>query len=174
VDPATLYAMRDELRHLAPQIKLATQGYGGLPQEFEEMNAPRWKQTLKDMPIVIGGGALGYAAGRTGAEYLLPKLVTSPEALANVKKGLPAATAALGGLGAYLALIQHRMLKQRREQAAQRELGGTVTAEAEQPQQTPVNAPVDKLSGAPVPNVGPRRTDPWRTSAWDPYYTGPK
>lgn len=148
MDPATLYAMRDELRHLAPQIKLATQGYGGPPQEFEEMNAPRWKQTFKDLPIVIGGAALGYGAGRTGAEYLLPKLVTSPEALADVKKGLPIATAALGGLGSYLAMVQHRMLRQRRDQAAQKELGGTVTAEAEQPQQTPVNAPVDKLSGA--------------------------
>ena len=170
MDPLTLSAMRGELARL----KLATQGVGGAPQEFEEMNAPRWRQALKDVPVVIGGGALGYALGRTGAEYLLPKMVTSPEALANVKKGLPLATATLGGLGGYLALVQHRMLKQRRDEAAQRELGGTVMAEAEQPQQTPVNAPIDKLSNARVPGVGPRRTDPWRTSPYDPFYTGPR
>lgn len=173
MDSVTLAAMRDELQHLGPRLKLATQGIGGAPQEFEEMNAPRWKQTLKDVPIVVGGGALGYALGRTGAEYLLPKMVTSPEALEKVKRGLPLATAGLGGLGAYLALVQQRMLKQRRNAAAQ-EAGGTVTAEAEQPQQSPVNAPIDKLSNARVPGVGPRRSDPWRSSAYDPYYTGPR
>lgn len=166
LDPEIISAMHRELK------KLATAGVGQPPvHQYEEMNKKKWIQTAKDIPVAIAGGALGYGLGRTGAEYLVPKMFKSPEAQAALMKGLPWATAAAGGLGGYLMMAQQRMLQERREQAG-KEQGGTVQAENEQPPQTTVNGPVPKLSGAIVPNVGAKRTDPWRQDRRYPEFKG--
>lgn len=158
--------------------KLATQGYGQPPppHEYEEMNRAKWIQTAKDIPVVLAGTALGYGLGRTGAEYLAPRIFTTPESQQRLIQAMPLVSAGASTLGSYLAMMQYRMLQQRREQAAKleaakQEAGGTSTAESELPQQTPVNAPAPKMAAAPEPAVGPRRTDPWRTDRlFKPYY----
>lgn len=153
--PLTMRAMHAEV------TKLATEGYGPAPHRYEQMDKSKWKQTLKDLPIAVLGTAAGYGLGRTASEYLLPHIFKSPEAQETLKKALPAASAAAGGLGSYLLAIQRRMLRDRRENAS-REAGGTVTAEREQVTQTPVNSSPPKLGGAPTPVIQARRQDPWR------------
>lgn len=166
LDPNIISSMRNEL------TKLATAGVGQPPvHQYEEMNKKKWIQTAKDFPVVIAGGALGYGLGHTGAQYLVPKMFKSPEAQQKLMRGLPWAAAAASGLGSYLAMVQQRMLQERREQAA-KEPGGTVQAENEQPPQTTVNGPVPKTGGAIVPNVGARRTDPWRQDRRYPEFKG--
>jgi len=165
--------MRQEL------TKLSTEGYGQPPppHSYEEMTKAKWIQTAKDVPVVLAGSALGYGLGRTAGEYLVPKMFQSAEAQSKLKGALPWVAAGASGLGSYIALVQHRMLKERREAAeaqALKEQGGTSTAESELPQQTPAGSPTPKMGGAKVPNVGPMRTDPWRPDRRYPNYTGPR
>jgi hypothetical protein len=103
--------------------------------------------------VILGGGALGFGVTKTTAEYLLPHMVKSPEALAKFKLGLPWAGAGASALGAYLALQQHHHLKARREAAA---------AAAAPPPEEPPKQAAPKQAGAIVPNVGAQRGDPWR------------
>lgn len=154
----SLRAMHAEL------TKLATEGYGSPPHQYEEMNKAKWKQVLKDLPVAILGTAGGYAIGRTGAEYLAPHIFNTPSSQDTLKKMLPAAVAATGGLGTYLLSAQRHKLRERRNAAAtvDREAGGTMTAEREQEPQTPANSPPPKLGGAPTPMIQARRQDPWR------------
>jgi len=111
MDAVMLAAMRDEL------TKIATQGHPAAPQEYEEMTAPKWKQTAKDLGVALAGSAIGYGVGKTTSEYVMPHLLSSPGAVENAKKFLPAAAAATGGLGTYLLSMQRDMMKKRRELA---------------------------------------------------------
>lgn len=149
MDPLVLAAMHAEL------VKLSTQGYGAPPppHDYEEMDHAKWVQTAKDVPVIIAGGALGYGLSKTTAEYLAPKMVKSPEALAKVKSILPWVGAGASGLGAYLALQQHHHLTKRREAAS--------AAARPAPVEPPKEA-APKQAGAIVPNVGAGRLDPWR------------
>ncbi len=146
IDVQTLRAMRDELGRSgklkkamgAPVTalfpKIATAGHGPPPQQYEEMNKAKWMQTLKDVPIAVAGTAGGYALGRTASEYLLPHIFKSPESQELLKKYLPAASTAVGGLGSAMLVLQRHMLRERREQAARdaaaREARGPVNQEA--------------------------------------------
>jgi len=160
--PLSLRAMHAEL------MKLSTEGYGSSPHTYEEMDKAKWKQVLKDLPLAVLGTAGGYALGRTGAEYLAPKIFNTPSSQEGLKRMLPAAVAATGGLGTYLLSVQRNKMKERRDTASlndkkvDREAGGTMTAEREQEPQTPVNSPPPKLGGAPTPMIQARRQDPWR------------
>lgn len=143
--------------------KIATAGHGPPPHEYEEMNKAKWKQTLKDVPIALLGTAAGYGLGRTASEYLMPHVFASPQAQDNLKKILPAASAAAGGLGSFMLSMQRRMLRDRREQAG-REAGGTSYAENEQVPQSTVNSVPPKTAGLPAPALAQARlNDPWRT-----------
>lgn len=186
MDAVSLRAMQDELsgnEKLAAALKrlkkekglpvtalfpkLATAGHGPPPHQYEEMNKAKWKQTLKDVPVAVLGTAAGYGLGRTASEYLLPHVFSTPQAQENLKKILPAAAAAVGGLSSFMLATQRRMLRDRREQAARDampEQGGTSYAETEQGQQTAPNSPPPKVAGAPAPAVAQARlNDPWRT-----------
>lgn len=145
-DPHTIAAMRDEL------TKLATEGHGPPPpHHYEEMSMPKWKQMAKDLPAAVLGTAVGYGVGRTTSEYLMPHVLSSPQARENASKFLPAAAAATGGLGTYLLTVQRGMMKKRRD-------------EAERKAQT-------KAAGAPVPAAAnATRKDPWRTDTRYPNY----
>jgi hypothetical protein len=144
LDAVKLAAMREEL------AKLATQGYGPVPHEYEEMNKAKWKQTLKDVPVAVLGSAIGYGAGKTLAEYALPHLLSTPAGVAKAQKYLPATAAAAGGLSSYLLSVQRGMLKQRRLEADRK-------AKEEEAQQ-------QKTAGARVPSVANATyKDPWRT-----------
>lgn len=143
--PRIIFAMRCELE------KLATQAATPPPPQHEEMTKAKWIQAAKDIPVALLGGMAGYGLGRTSAEFLVPKVFAkaSPELQGKILAGLPWAAAGTAGLGSYLLMHQQRRLRQRREQAeqaAQKEMGGTMTAEAEQPRQTPVNAPTPKMA----------------------------
>jgi hypothetical protein len=135
----------------AELTKLGTEGHGSSPHNYEEMDTAKWKQVLKDLPLAILGTAGGYAIGRTGAEYLAPHIFNTPASQEGLKKMLPAAVAATGGLGTYLLSMQRNKMKERRD-AASREASGTKNE-----QETP-----SKLSGAPTPMIQARRQDPWR------------
>lgn len=172
MDSISLHSMRAELE------KLATEGHGAPPvHQYEELNKPRAMQALKDIPVALLGTGLGYGIGRTGAEYLLPQVFQSAGAQETLKKGLPLATAAAGGLGAYFLSQQQRLMQKRRDEAdaasKKKELGGTAPIIDAAQQTTPANAPVpSKLGGAIVPAVGARRTDPWREDTRYPKFTG--
>jgi hypothetical protein len=148
-DPRTLSAMRDEL------TKLATQGYGQPPHEYEEMTVPKWKQTAKDLPAAILGGGLGYAIGKTTSEYVMPKVLSTPQGVATAQKWLPGVAAAASGVGTYLLSAQRGMLKQRRLEADRK-------------------AREEKLksAGARVPAAANATyKDPWRTDTRYPNRT---
>jgi hypothetical protein len=147
-DPTTIAAMRDEL------TKLATQGHGQPPHEYEEMSGPRWRQAAKDIPIAILGTALGYGVGKTTSEYVMPKLLSTPKGVDTARKILPGVAATAGGLGSYMLSVQRGMMKQRRN-------------EAERKAQEP-----SKSAGARVPAAAnATRKDPWRTDTRYPNYT---
>ncbi len=159
MDPLVLAAMHAEL------VKLSTQGYGAPPpHDYEEMDHAKWIQTAKDVPVILAGGALGYGLSLTAAQYLAPKMVKSPEALAKVKSALPWVGAGASGLGAYLALQQQHQLHKRREAAS-------AAAQPPPPAEPPKEA-APKQSSAIVPNVGARRTDPWREDRRYPKFLG--
>ena len=169
-DTIRLESMRREL------TKLATEGYGRPAQEYEELTKPRLIQALKDAPIALLGTAAGYGIGRTGAEYLMPKIFQTPAAHEALKRGIGVASATAGGLGSFFLAQQHRMMKDRRD-AAQRasepEAGGTEPIIDKARPMQPENAPVDKLSGAIVPAVAQaRRIDPWREDRRYPKFQG--
>lgn len=171
-------AMRRELE------KLATQGHGAPPQEYEELNKPRLMQALKDVPIALLGTGLGYAAGRTGAEYLMPHIFQSPASHEMLKRNIGIASAATGGLGSYFLAQQHHKMKKRRDEAdaaataaaapKKPEMGGTEPIVEKRQEMSPSDAPpLSKFSGAIVPAVAQaRRIDPWREDRRYPKFLG--
>lgn len=172
LDAQHLLGMRRELE------KLATQGHGPPPQEYEELNKPRMMQALKDLPIAMLGTGLGYAAGRTGAEYLTPHIFNTPEAQEVLKRNIGVASAVTGGLGSYLLAQQYRLMKQRRDQAdansKKPEMGGTEPIVGKVEQKGPENEPpISKFSSNIVPAVAQaRRIDPWREDRRYPKFLG--
>lgn len=172
LDAQHLLSMRRELE------KLATQGHGPQPQEYEELNKPRLMQALKDVPAAILGTALGYGVGRTGAEYLTPHIFNTPEAHELLKRNIGVATAVTGGLGSYLLSQQYRLMKQRRDQAdaasKKPEMGGTEPIVGKVETKAPENEPpTSKFSSNIVPAVAQaRRNDPWREDHRYPKFLG--
>lgn len=122
--------------------KLATAGHGP-PQQYEEIDKARWMQTLKDVPIVVLGTGVGYGIGKTLSQYVLPHVFKTPEAQQTLKKYLPAATTAVGGLGSAMLAVQRHMLRERRDQAARkaREGKGPINQDATVAQTPPGSAP---------------------------------
>lgn len=166
-DSVLLGSMRREL------TKLATEGHGRPTQEYEELTKPRLMQALKDIPIALLGTAAGYGIGRTGAEYLMPKIFQTPESHEALKRGIGLATGTAGGLGSFFIAQQQRVLRDRRDAAQQREAGGTEPIVDKARPMSPENAPVDKLSSNIVPAVAQaRRIDPWREDRRYPKFQG--
>ncbi len=169
IPSTSLRAMRDELQKMKKGrgvpitslfLKVATEGHGPPPHQYEEMNKAKWKQTLKDIPIAILGTGAGYGLGYTASEYLLPHIFKTEGAQAGFKKVLPAVSAAAGGLGSYMLAVQRRMLKERREEAARNA--------AQQPQQ-PQQPQEPKTAGMPAPAIArAKKSDPWREDNRNP------
>lgn len=162
---AHIGAMRRELE------KLATQGHGPPTQEYEELTHPRLMQALKDFPVALLGTGLGYAAGRTGAEYLMPQIFQSQASQEALKRNIGIAGAAAGGLGSYFLAHQQRMMKQRRDEAQKKDDASKAVPVASAPASTPQEQP--KMGGAVVPAVAQaRRIDPWREDRRYPKFLG--
>lgn len=167
MEARVLSAMRRELE------KLATQGHGQAPQEYEELSKPRLMQALKDIPIALLGTGLGYAAARTGAEYMVPQIFNTPQSQEALKKNLGLAGAVTGGLGSYFLAQQAGMMKKRRNDAEKAEMGGTVPITSQPAQMEPQDSPVPKTSSNIVPAVAQaRRIDPWREDRRYPKFQG--
>lgn len=82
----------------------------------ETMSSAKWKQTLKDVPLSILAGGLGYGIGRTLTEVIgesIAKGGTRP----GWAKALPVAAGALSMAGALAARRAQEGLKKRREEA---------------------------------------------------------
>lgn len=109
---SSLRSMRLELE------KIATEGIGQPPHQYEEMNKKKWIQTAKDVPVALAGSMIGYGLGKTIAQYVMPKVITTPEAYTKLIKAIPPVTSALGGLGSYLGMVQHNHMRARREEAS--------------------------------------------------------
>ena len=86
------------------------------PGEAERMSKSKWKQTLRDVPVVVAGTGIGYALGRVGAEELGEYAAKHTD---NGKppgwlKHVPAAGAMASSLGAYALGRSSAKLKERR------------------------------------------------------------
>ena len=89
---------------------------GQAPEDVEVLDAPGFEQTLKDLPITILGGALGYAVGNAAARHVL-KRYGAPGAPGWVNQ-VPRAVGAAQAIA--VPLLQSRInqiLKQRRAAA---------------------------------------------------------
>lgn len=89
---------------------------GGAPEDVEVMDRPGFEQTLKDLPITIIGGAIGYAVGNAATRAVLQRY-GSPNAPDWVRH-VPRAVGAAQAIG--VPLIQskiNQILKQRRAAA---------------------------------------------------------
>lgn len=84
----------------------------------ETMDEASWKQTLKDIPLVILATGLGYGVGKTVAGHLGQTLAQGGVKPAWTKH-IPAATALLSSLGSYAMGRSRSELARRREEARQ-------------------------------------------------------
>ena len=101
--------MRDELE------KLATRSADG--RDHEEMSRRRFRQTLKDLPVVIGGSALGYGVGKTIGDSVAKRFVKTEAGRARVRGMAPMAASLLTSAGAYALGQQRAIMRERRDAA---------------------------------------------------------
>lgn len=86
----------------------------------EKMDRESWKQTAKDVPVVVASTGLGYGVGRTVAEEIGKR--TAKRALETGKKPgwlkhVPLATSMASSVGSYALGRSRGQLKHRREEA---------------------------------------------------------
>lgn len=103
----------------APTSK-AVLGPGVPPKEYEALDRPGAKQTMKDLPVVILGTALGYALGEAAARMVVKRYAQpgAPDWLKYAPRIVGAAHAIA------LPVLQHKLqqkMKERRDAAR----GGT-------------------------------------------------
>ena len=82
----------------------------------EQMTPAKWKQTLKDVPIAMLAGGVGYGIGRTLAEAI-GKGVADTGSKPGWLKAVPYAAGAISGVGTYAGMRVRETLKERREAA---------------------------------------------------------
>ena len=85
----------------------------------ETMDEAAWKQTLKDIPLVILATGLGYGVGKTISGHLGQTLAQNGTKPAWTKH-IPAATALLSSLGSYAMGRSRNELERRRQEARER------------------------------------------------------
>jgi hypothetical protein len=90
-----------------------------LPQ-VESMDSAAWKRTLKDVPVAIAAGAVGYGVGRTALELFGNHLARTGQT-SPVAKAMPQIMAVLSA-GAGLAHARQRGILKERREAASREV----------------------------------------------------
>lgn len=90
----------------------------------EKMDEEAWKQTLKDLPLVILATGLGWGVGKTISSSLGQQLAQGG-VRPTWTKHIPAATAILSSLGSYAMGRSRGELARRREEA--RQAGGTAS-----------------------------------------------
>ncbi len=92
---------------------------------YETMSPAKWKQTAKDMPVVIGATGVGWGIGKTIAdvagEKMFAKAMRTGKKPAFLKHA-PLVTGALSGLGTYAMMRTREEMKNRRE-AAEKQAG---------------------------------------------------
>ena len=87
---------------------------------YEEMDDAKWKQTAKDLPLVIAGSALGYGVGKTLAEEI-GRRAAKEMAGGNPPlwiRHLPLAAQTASSIGAYAFGRSREGLRMRREAAS--------------------------------------------------------
>lgn len=94
---------------------LATDG-----RRYEVMTAPKWRQTLKDVPVSIVAMGLGYGIGKTVTEAVGERVARKAQQTGQVPGWVgkvPVATAVLSGAAAYGTAQWREHLKDRRNAA---------------------------------------------------------
>lgn len=86
----------------------------------EKMDRESWKQTAKDMPVVVAGTGLGYGLGRTLAEEVGKR--TAKKVVEGAKppgwlKHVPLATSLASSVSSYAFGRSREALRKRREEA---------------------------------------------------------
>ena len=86
----------------------------------EKMDRESWKQTAKDLPVVIVGTGLGYGVGRTVAEEVGKRV--AKRAVETGKKPAwlkhaPLASSLISSAGSYALGRSREIMRQRREEA---------------------------------------------------------
>jgi hypothetical protein len=100
-------------------VKTATKDVDG--REYEEMDRPAWKQTAKDLPLVVGATALGYGLGKTLSEEVGRRYVASGKIAPKWLQYAPVVHAGLMSGSSYLFGRSRAALKDRRDDARARE-----------------------------------------------------
>jgi len=110
----SLYKLADATATRGPTYASTPSG----PVPVESMSPNKWKQTLKDLPVVILTGGIGYGVGKTLAEVVgerIARNVASGAPRPEWLKYVPVGTALLSVLGAYSSSMVREGLKRRRE-----------------------------------------------------------
>jgi hypothetical protein len=92
-------------------------------QAAEKMDRESWKQTAKDLPVVIAGTGLGYGLGRTLAEEVgkrTAKKVVEGGKPPGWLKHVPLATSLASSASSYAFGRSREALRKRREEARSR------------------------------------------------------
>ncbi len=105
-------------------IKTSTAGVGQPPPQYEEMDREKWKQTAKDLPLVVLAGAAGFGVGKTIGDAIGESLATR-----GVKAGpwarsiAPLVATGLSTGGAYMFGQTRERMRHRRQQASEKAAG---------------------------------------------------
>jgi hypothetical protein len=81
------------------------------------MSKEKWKQTLLDVPLVIGAAGLGYGLGRTAADYIGTNAAAKGKSVPGAAKFVPFGLQVGGALTAYGLGRMRGMLAERRNAA---------------------------------------------------------
>lgn len=85
------------------------------PEDADVMTPAKWKQTLRDMPVVIGAGAVGWGVGRTLADVVAERYA-GPTATSGAKYA-PLLGNILSASAGYAAGRMQSELRKRRDAA---------------------------------------------------------
>lgn len=91
---------------------------------IEVMDAPAWKQTVKDLPVAVLAGAIGYGVSRTALELYGNHLMRTGQKF-PLAKATPQIVAALTAGLSIAQARQRGILKDRRDQARAEAAGKT-------------------------------------------------
>lgn len=144
---------RLHLRAFGGAVKAAAESRGvtedpSRPLLYEKMDAAKWKQTAKDLPVVIAAQGVGWGIGKTLADKYEQRALRSGGPAPKWVRHAPAIAGALNSVGAYALGRSRAELKERREAAS---------AAAKK-------AKVAGVSPAPQSRGLPKKkpSDPWR------------
>lgn len=126
---ASAKLMGHDLRTVIPKPPSAGTFGVKTSQQYETMDAGKWKQTAKDLPLVIAAGGIGHGLGKTIGEQIGEAMIRRGVKVSPAAKAwAPLVLGGVSAAGGYMFGQSRARMRERREQASTAKAAGVEPA----------------------------------------------